>query len=1100
METPDDPSDAAVRGATASEGDASRQNEGVAAPTIAGLFGGTLVVEVERSFEPCGAEVLALLSNAPASEVQISSAVEIVRFHAASDRVEYGADLSGLAPLAEASLSVTDGLAIIARVASALATLHTAGESHGDLGPWSVRVGNGRVVLLTPPPGVAAGALIAARVRHAGAPLSDAAFCSERALAGRKGGPEDDVYALAGLTHWMISRELPVGRVDTSAAGHGHLRDLAYMVSGGLATSPGRRPPMTTCAWALWKTVQSGPQTSWAVAPIETGQPAAVGVPAASVPAASVPAASVPAASVPAASDVTASVATRTAVVAGQGAPIPQDVQPRVDEPPRSVTLTLLLVVGGLFVLVGAVWIAAAGWSILGEGGRALLLFALTGGLAAGGLSLEKKGYSSGFALVVLASQMLWADGGYVLNYFHALSSVGAWAAVAVFVTAVSTRLAVKRKSFRVGVLAAIGFTVFLACFNVATGRPGQFAFFSALTLTLLASSTFAVRKESVLTGTVLLVVGSLLFWLDAALFLDMIHLSSSGAWAAAAALIFAATLAVAWARKSPAVGYFAVFDFLMFVALFAQATSRPGQLGLMVTLTIAAAILGLRQEKRGQEFLGQALVLAATRLLWIDATLCLDMLHRSSSSGAWAAAAALIFTATLAVAWARKSLVARYFAAFDFLMFAPLFAYTTGRPGQLGLLVALTIAAAIVGLRQEKKGQEFVGQALILAATRLLWIDAALCLDMVGLVSSPGAWTLAAAVVFAITYATSLRGYPTVAFLAALDASVFASCLGTFLPRGEPLGPPVYSFCVAWFYAALSAGAHRAQRPGTSVMFAVFGLLAALTSVVLGVALMSDEGHRVFGSAWPYVAVASLAPFALRAAPAHCTIAQIGIAVLLGIVPVVEVLLRSNDPVYVVVAAVSGVVVIAATLRTPTPTLQLAGASIGALNAALIPSVAFLGKCLDRGGLDVLRSSSAPYMIAALGGPIALLWSAASSDPDTTPKNRYRRIEIVALLQLFGLTTLGSLIRSEDFFYPALILLTGAFSLWLGATRKHVVIVVIASGALLLNLCIQYFQKLRDTFPTAVLAVGFGVGLLIAGGIYERKLRHVLPKLKDWQ
>ncbi len=62
------------------------------------------------------------------------------------------------------------------------------------------------------------------------------------------------------------------------------------------------------------------------------------------------------------------------------------------------------------------------------------------------------------------------------------------------------------------------------------------------------------------------------------------------------------------------------------------------------------------------------------------------------------------------------------------------------------------------------------------------------------------------------------------------------------------------------------------------------------------------------------------------------------------------------------------------------------------------------------------------------------------------------------------------------------------------------VVIVVIASGALLLNLCIQYFQKLRDTFPTAVLAVGFGVGLLIAGGIYERKLRHVLPKLKDWQ
>lgn len=56
-----------------------------------------------------------------------------------------------------------------------------------------------------------------------------------------------------------------------------------------------------------------------------------------------------------------------------------------------------------------------------------------------------------------------------------------------------------------------------------------------------------------------------------------------------------------------------------------------------------------------------------------------------------------------------------------------------------------------------------------------------------------------------------------------------------------------------------------------------------------------------------------------------------------------------------------------------------------------------------------------------------------------------------------------------------------------------------LASGALLLDLWIQYFQKLRETFPTAVLVIGFGIGLLVAGVIYERKIRHVLPKLKEW-
>lgn len=65
-----------------------------------------------------------------------------------------------------------------------------------------------------------------AGIRHTGAPLRDVAFCSGGTLEGHEGGPANDVYAFAGLTHWLVSGELPVGHVDVSAAAQGPLREL----------------------------------------------------------------------------------------------------------------------------------------------------------------------------------------------------------------------------------------------------------------------------------------------------------------------------------------------------------------------------------------------------------------------------------------------------------------------------------------------------------------------------------------------------------------------------------------------------------------------------------------------------------------------------------------------------------------------------------------------------------------------------------------------------------------------------------------------------------------------------------------------------------
>ena len=727
------------------------------------------------------------------------------------------------------------------------------------------------------------------------------------------------------------------------------------------------------------------------------------------------------------------------------GAGLPQRA-PELERRQLSSVLTLLLVVGGLFVLVGALWIVAVGWAILGEGGRAALLFALTAGIATGGFALEKKGFkSSGFALVVLASQMLWADGGYILSLGDALSSVGAWSAVAGFVTAVSALLAIRRRSLGAGVLAAIGFAVFAVCFNVATGRPGQLAFFSGLTLSALLGGVLAVRKERPVLGTALLVTGAQLLWIDAGCFLDLVTL--------------------------------------------------------------------------------------------VD------------SEGAWTLVAALVFGATAAIAAARRSIAGWLFAAFDFIAFAALFAHLTGRPGQLGLAVAVTATLAIAGQRQSKKGNPVLAEALTLGATQLLWADAALLLDLLGVAGDKGPWSLAAATITAVTYGVTLARCPAGALLAAIDASVLAGLFGAYLSRGEPLGPPIYTLAVAGFFAVLAAGAHRAKRPAGSGLFAGFGVLYACSSAALAVELLDRESHVLFGSLWPVVPIACLAPFAFRGhagsdvaplprtagglpqrppwagpgaassalAPeeasrqAHQVVARIGVALLLGGVPVAQALQRPGDPVYVVNAAILGSVASFVALRSRVWWIQAAGGLITLVNAVLVPSTAFLDKGLNEGGLALLTGPSAPYLFAALGAPVALLLIAAFASPADAPadgspaagprppKVGHRAVEIAALLQLFGLTTIASLVRSSDFFYPAVILATGTFALALGGIRRHVVVVAIASGALLLNLWIQYFQKLRDTFPTAVLVIGFGIGLLVAGVVYERAIRRVLPRLKDW-
>lgn len=820
-----------------------------------GLFGGALTFEPGRSFEPAPEEVLALLAtDAPSTSLPPIPGIALARFRAAGGRIEHDTDLADLAPLRAASLSPREALDLLAQISAVLSTMHAAGQRHGDLGPWSIRRAPGRAVLLAPSlrPNTPAGALLAARLRSGGAPLTDVAFSSGGALAGRENGLADDVYALAALTYWLLSGELPVGQLDvTSITAQSPLRALIPCLAASLATSPAQRPSMAELDAAIQQAARNDAQP----AAEQEAQPAG--------------------ASPPFSARGTSNSPSRA----------------RPEQKQLSTVLALLLLVGGLFVLVGALWIVFVGWSILGETGRFGLLFALTAGIAGTGAALEKKGYArSGYALVVLGSQMLWADGGYLLSLAGALSSAGAWAAVAAPVTAVSTALALRKKSLGAGVLAALGFTVFAVCFNIAVDRPGQLTFFAALTLTL--------------------------------------------------------------------------------------------------------ALGGLLAERR-----------------------------------------------------------------------------------------ALTTSAS----------------ALLVVASQLLWADAALALDVMGALASAGAWTTASLLVFAVTYALALRRPAHAPIAAAIDAVILALCLGAFLRSGEPLGPPLHAFGAAWFCAALAAIASRTGKPGSSAPFAVAGLLAALVSAGLGLILLRDPDHRVFGTLWPFVVLAGLSPFALRASGAHRTIAAVGVALILSVVPLTEAALRAGEAAYVIAAAVLGTIVVFAALHVRRWSIQLEGTCVGAISACIVPSFAFLARCLDDDGLRVLEGPDGPYLVTALVTPLALVAAAAFSRPGAASKTGYRAVEVAALSQLFGLTTIASVLRPDDFFHPAAILVTGTLALMIGVARRHVIIVGLASGGLLLNLWIQYFEKLRNAFPTAALVIGFGLALLGAGVLYERKVRHVLPRLESW-
>jgi hypothetical protein len=426
----------------------------------------------------------------------------------------------------------------------------------------------------------------------------------------------------------------------------------------------------------------------------------------------------------------------------------------------------------------------------------------------------------------------------------------------------------------------------------------------------------------------------------------------------------------------------------------------------------------------------------------------------------------------------------------------------TLDGPGRFLLLVMLTLGVLGSGVLLGRKDYGKSGAALIVLGVELLWADGWYLLDVSSLVHSTGAWALLAGSMTALAF--GLGGYldsEVFSVLAALHYMAFAIFFGVYVHSDTITGPLLYLFGVAACAACLAGLGHR-WRDHLGTPFGVLAALALAGSAFAGVTLIAREDHRLFGTVWPYAMAAVAGGCALMLRERSQVLAALVTGLILATVPTIEALMRDNVP-YLLTAVAIGFAVIAMAF-TSSRLGREGGAQapwviVGLLGVVTGPSLQFLTKCWEKDGLDAFTSTEGVYLALVIGLAAALVALSYMLGGRATQKLNYRLLELAGLSMIFGPFTLQSIARCQDGFYPLVILVVGAACLVVGATTKRAMLVVYGAVALAVNLAIQYFAKLWDHFPAAMLVLGFGLALLAGGVFYERRLKHLLPGLREW-
>lgn len=869
--------------------------------------------------------------------------------------------------LPAAATTVT--LAGVAAAAEAVAGLHAAGRVHGDLRPGTQRVGAQGPVLVTPARPVDAGALLRARLGPGRADPADAAFAAPEVVRGRPVTPAADTYALGALAYQALTGEPPLGQVVVPAVARSV--QLRTLLGRALAAGPGMRPELSVLASALAR----------AVAPEEPAP-------------------------------VEFELVEPTADVPSGRLTKPAPAAPAKEEGPQvSAILVLVLGVGGIFVLVGAIGLALA----FGGPGLFALLALLTAGAFAGGTFAERHGSPrGGLALIAIATQMLWADAAYVLTMFGLIDSAGAWTVVAAAVAATTGVLAKQRRSAALWVLAGLGALVACACLWSTIGPGGRTLFLASAAGGLMAAGLSLRNSGREDHGMVLVQLGGLLV-----------------------------------------------------IGVIAQGLDVFGRAGDTMSWALAAgssaALLG---------------VLAA-RL-------------RSAGLGIVAGVHAVIAVACL---WVALSY--------------------TGR-GVLTLAAVLGLATwgQALLLRKEPDARRLDALAILGAASALAWFAAWNLLAGEDLENRPGPWAAAGGAIAAATCLLAGGNRSgALATLGAVYASLAAIALGDHLSQGTLLGPALYTGAVTVAFLGLAAGLHLRGGLELGAPAAVGAGLWLWSSAAAGLVVLGREPTHVFGVAWPFALTVIGAGLALGGPAAYRLIAALTAGALVAVVPTIVAFVHHEDVAHLQLAMGAGFATIAVAFLSPA-TAQSSTRQVLALLPALVPAafapgILCLVKCAGHDGMAMLADAVSTfgrvhetrfaYLASVVGASAVFVGLAFVFAPRAASRGPYRLLEGAGILLYFGTLTVLSLTRLTDWLYPILILGGGAVVIGLGVQQRRALLVASAAVALLLNLWLQYFAKLHDRLPTFGLLLGFGVGMVAFGLLYERRVKKILPALREW-
>lgn len=650
---------------------------------------------------------------------------------------------------------------------------------------------------------------------------------------------------------------------------------------------------------------------------------------------------------------------------------------------------------------------------------------------------------------------------------------------------------------------------------------PGLFMLLVLLTIGAFLGGRFVEQRGSQGGGLALVGVSTQLLWADAALVLNWLDLlAEPKAWVLVGAGVSTVTGVLALRRGSLGLWVLAGFGALVACACLWSSVG-PGGRALLLAVAAGGLVFGGHQVRAaGKEAQGLPLIFVGCFLFLGVVAQVLDLLRLADETLPWALAAAVAATATGLVflklrtpgLWAVAALQAFVAAA---CLWAGL--SDTGR-GVLSGAVALALVAASVALLRRattRKHQEHEALALAVVGTFVAWLSAWHLLAGARLTSDAGAWTAAAGLIALATYGlVALTRSAVLSGLAALYLSVTALLLGDYLSTGTLLGPALFTGAVFAAFVGVTALMHALGGVALGASPAVAGCLWAVASAICGLVVLDRRSGDAFGVGWPLVFTALAVAATVVGPVAYRLIAALAMVPLVAFVPTSLALLASDGERvgYLQLSVFVAFAVIAAAFWAPgarTTGRQLLLILPALLPTTFTPGILCLVNCAGRDGMVLLQEALSSggrvhetrfaYLASVVGISGVLVGLAFLFASRAASRAGYRVLEAAGLLLFFGTTSLLSFMRLEDWFYPLLIFGGGALVIALGAWQRRALLVACAVPVLVLNLWVQYFAKLADHVPTFGLVLGFGVGLMGFGLLFERRVKHALPTLREW-